>query len=69
MIIESTYLSHPIRGIHNCENTDVTALNVRKALAVVYAIRQRLPWLTVYCPGEHQAFVSRAYHLGRVTCQ
>jgi len=66
-LIESAYLSHPIRGFRNCENTGITAFNVRKAIAVATAIRLRLPWLSVYCPGEHQDFVSRTYHLGYLT--
>lgn len=64
MSIESAYLSHPIRGYLDCQETGIKATNVRKALAVANAIRCRLPWLSLYCPGEHQDFVSRAYHLG-----
>ena len=66
MVVEA-YLSHPIRGFQNNSNTDVGALNVQKAVFVGNAIRLNIPSIKLYIPGEHQAFVSRAYHSGVLT--
>lgn len=62
----TAYLSHPIRGYHDCQNTGTGALNVLRAVTVGRILRDNVPGFDLYIPGEHQEFVSKAYHSGRM---
>jgi len=56
------YLSHPIRGITQVPGkTNIQAPNVQMAIYVGRIIRQSIPGVDIYIPGEHQYFVQRAY--------
>ncbi|GAG59817.1 unnamed protein product, partial [marine sediment metagenome] len=62
------YLSHSIRGIYGNNATPVQMQkNCDKAILIANLIRNAIPSIEVYCPGEHEDFVSKAYHRDYLT--
>ena len=56
------YLSHSIRGKHGKDATNAQMKeNSDKAILIANLIRNAIPSIDVYCPGEHEDFVLTAY--------
>lgn len=57
------YLSHSIRGKYGKDATFAQMkANCDKAILIANLIRNALPSIEIYCPAEHEDFVSIAYH-------
>jgi len=64
----SAYLSHPIRGIKGDSATrEDMEENNRRACAFAARVREAYPSLDLYCPGEHDELVMRAFERGFIT--
>ena len=62
------YLSHKIRGEQGKNASNVyMKKNCDIAIEIADKIRKAIPSLEIYCPGEHEDFVSRSYKLGYLT--
>lgn len=57
------YLSHSIRGKYGAAATNAQMeKNCDKAILIANMIRNALPSIEIYCPAEHEDFVSIAFH-------
>ena len=57
------YLSHSIRGKHGKDATPTQIKeNCDKAILIANLIRNAIPSIEIYCPGEHEDFVGLCWH-------
>ena len=57
------YLSHSIRGKAGANATGLEMkANCEKAILIANLIRNAIPSIEIYCPGEHEDFVQLAFY-------